>query len=652
MPVAAGYAIFHLNLAYSSIEAAQQRAVIECCYTPLLDLVEDHDVPLGVELTGWTLRRIAALDHGWLSRLGHLLSTGKCELIGSGYAQIIGPLVPYDVNVWNQRLGLDDYRNFLGVRPRLALVNEMAYSSGLVDVYADAGYGGIVMDRDNVCLALGMDDGRWPPLHAAGRRSTLPVLWSDSIMFQRLQRFAHGDIRLRDYLDYLRLRQGRDELVPLYCNDAEVFDFRPGRFREESDPHAEGEWKRIAQLFAAVRQEGMQLLLPSAALEMALQKADAVPQRLVSANQPVPVKKQAKYNVSRWAVTGRDDLWLNTWCHRLYRALRVSPRVGEARMWRRLCDGWASDLRTHITPARWRQARRHLVSLSVDLGVTMPSPEALPMLPSADSTRFADSGFEVVTDDEGMFLTIRTAALTLVLNLRRGLAVHSLGFAAHDFAPILGTLPLGYFNSIALGADFYTGAVVVERITEHDRITDLEWTQPALSLHGDVLCISADVPSHGGIIRKSYRFNGVDDVIAMRVEFPGWRRPYGTVRIGHFTLLPEAFSGILHVEYGDGAAGYERLPLLTSCRHAQPASTLVSCTTALGVPEGMVRLGDESRGIEISWAPDQCAALPMLLHLPSPPAALTRLVFSLSELDETFRPGGTLLPFECRVRPV
>ncbi|MGQ9812633.1 MAG: hypothetical protein ACUVQ2_04420 [Dissulfurimicrobium sp.] len=35
---------------------------------------------------------------------------------------------------------------------------------------------------------------------------------------------------------------------------------------------------------------------------------------LKSAEQPVPVKKQAKYNLIRWALTGRDDFGLNTSC--------------------------------------------------------------------------------------------------------------------------------------------------------------------------------------------------------------------------------------------------------------------------------------------------------------------------------------------------
>ncbi len=56
-------------------------------------------------------------------------------MIGSGYCQIIGPLVPYKVNEWNQRLGIETYEQILDCRPNIVLVNEMTYSSSLVDLY-------------------------------------------------------------------------------------------------------------------------------------------------------------------------------------------------------------------------------------------------------------------------------------------------------------------------------------------------------------------------------------------------------------------------------------------------------------------------------------------------------------------------------------
>ncbi|RLA34370.1 MAG: glycoside hydrolase family 57, partial [Gammaproteobacteria bacterium] len=101
------YSVFHLNLAFSSIAEEARSAVIERCYHPLLDLVESAGLPWGIELTGWTLQQVEQIDPGWVERLRGLVDSGQCELIGSGWTQLIGPLVRYAVNVWNQRLGME-----------------------------------------------------------------------------------------------------------------------------------------------------------------------------------------------------------------------------------------------------------------------------------------------------------------------------------------------------------------------------------------------------------------------------------------------------------------------------------------------------------------------------------------------------------------
>ena len=50
--------------------------------------------PIAIEATGYTLEEIEARDPNWLARLRDLIAGGKVEFVGSGYAQLIGPLVP------------------------------------------------------------------------------------------------------------------------------------------------------------------------------------------------------------------------------------------------------------------------------------------------------------------------------------------------------------------------------------------------------------------------------------------------------------------------------------------------------------------------------------------------------------------------------
>src|SRR6202012_5780794 len=110
--------------AFSSIEEERRRDVISHCYWPLLNLANHHII--GMEISGYTLEEIGAREATWVARARELIAAGRIELIGSGYSQMIGPLVPPRVTAENLRLGLEAYENFLGVRPSLALVGEQA----------------------------------------------------------------------------------------------------------------------------------------------------------------------------------------------------------------------------------------------------------------------------------------------------------------------------------------------------------------------------------------------------------------------------------------------------------------------------------------------------------------------------------------------
>jgi len=131
------YSFFHLNLAYSAIEETDRPRVIQQCYWPLLRLAKHHQLPLGIELSGYTLETIARIDPNWVRELRALLQANICEFIGCGYAQIIGPLVPAEVTEANLRLGHQVYEHWLGGRPTIALLNEQAYAAGLLPLYRE-----------------------------------------------------------------------------------------------------------------------------------------------------------------------------------------------------------------------------------------------------------------------------------------------------------------------------------------------------------------------------------------------------------------------------------------------------------------------------------------------------------------------------------
>ena len=304
------YNFFHLNLAYSAIEEEERARVIQRCYWPLLKLARRRGLPFGIELSGYTLECIAEIDPSWVSELRTLVGEGPCELIGCGYAQIIGPLVPPEVTEANLRIGHQVYQRLLGCRPSLALLNEQAYATGLVPLYQAAGYQAVIMEWNNPAREHPDWDPEWrylPQQVLGPADECLSLVWNKSIAFQKFQRYVHGELELDELLDYVRgHRAGHPRAFPLYGNDVEIFDFRPGRYMTEAPVHAEGEWARIDQLYGALQQEArMDFIRPSDVLALADQPGANQRLRLETAAQPTPVKKQAKYNPVRWAVSGR-----------------------------------------------------------------------------------------------------------------------------------------------------------------------------------------------------------------------------------------------------------------------------------------------------------------------------------------------------------
>jgi hypothetical protein len=197
-----------------------------------------------------------------------------------------------------------------------------------------------------------MPEFRYGPQRALGSDGRdIGLIWTNTVAFQKLQRLAHDDITLDDYLKFVSGQRGESErTLCLYASDAEIFGFRPGRYRTEEANQGGREWQRMAEALAGVAAlKDVKLVLPSETLKVQT-AAGNQRLRLETAAYPVPVKKQRKYNLTRWAVTGRDDIGVNAACQRIYAALKA--RGGSDAEWRELCRLWASDFRTHITEGR------------------------------------------------------------------------------------------------------------------------------------------------------------------------------------------------------------------------------------------------------------------------------------------------------------
>jgi hypothetical protein len=621
--------LFHLNLMYSSITASRRAEVVARCYHRVLDLAETG-VPVAVEATGLTLEMIADLDPRWLERLRGLLRDGRAEYVASGYSQVIGPLAPAAVNARNLDLGRRTAQRLLGVEPALWLVNEMAWSGGLAAIYRDAGARAVIMEWNNAWHAHPEWDARlrWHWQRAEGPDGAdVPVVWVDTFDFQKLQRLCAGDITRDEFLAHWRGRlPAPGETAPrhalLYGSDAEVFDFRPGRYRDEhgeTEGGPRGEWDTIAQAAAWLAAEPRMALAPlAAALDEPPSAQCGLRLRLGTVAQPVPVKKQEKYNLNRWAVTGRGDLELNTACHARARAL-ADAGTADDDAWRDLLFLWSSDLRTHLAAERWQEI----------------APRAqLPRLdwpaPSPGAARHTPADGDLVLSGE---------AARLELNPRRGLAARSVVFPQWDPRPVLGTLAHGYFDDITLGADFYTGHAVVQR-PGCPKQADL---RPVTATVADGARTAGCAATDGDLaVRKEWRVDPVAPVVTWRGELQLPARRAAEIHVAHVTVVPGVFD-VASLGFAVRNGGHAREVFRFRdgpVHHGEAYSTLITAKGGLGATDGQVVIGDDRRRLVLRHDTTVSALVPTVRFVPGRDGRyFLRVRWSAQEIDETFVAG-------------
>ena len=123
----------------------------------------------------------------------------------------------------------------------------------------------------------------------------------------------------------------------------------------------------------------------------------------------MPVKKQRKYNLARWAVTGRDNLAINAACQRIYRGHAGKQR---ARLERALLS-----LGQRFSHPSDRETLDSLLRALAGGGSKMERAAA----------RAARRRMAMPSTDR--YFTIETPTVSATLDRRRGLALASLQFA-------------------------------------------------------------------------------------------------------------------------------------------------------------------------------------------------------------------------------
>ena len=448
-----------------------------------------------------------------------------------------------------------------------------------------------------------------------------------------------------EYLAYLvgHLAE-RQRTFSIYGNDIEIFDFRPNRYETEAPQSGESEWLRIETLYTTLKADTrFQFIKPSKVLNLISEPGAGNALRLETADQPIPVKKQDKYNITRWAVTGRDDFNINTACWKIFAALNTQ-KLTDDNEWLELCYLWSSDFRTHITDKRWLDYRDRLFNNKM-LQVTGSSPKA----GFPEKTRRNSNSGDFKIDRSGRYMTVENDWLILRLNWRRGLALDAFIDKRWGDSPLCGTLHHGYYDDIKWSADYYTGHLIFDT-PSHPKMTDLNPVVPEVTQMDNCLSIEAVVQTHLGPITKDWIIGLEPGQLSFSYSL-NWQIPViGSLRLGHITLNPDSFEkdGLFYRTH-NGGSGKETFNLgENTVDHGRSVSFLVSASHAIGITEGVVVLGDAHRRLTVRFDKTSAALVGLVTYQHMHNNYFYRLAFTTREVDDTSHPSP-IGELKCRI---
>jgi hypothetical protein len=537
-------------------------------------------------------------------------------------------LVPAKINQWNQKLGIEIYDKLLDTKPIIALVNEMAYSNGIVEHYVNVEYEGAIMEWNNPRAFHSEWENEWryfPQKVLGANEKPIPLVWSDSLAFQKFQRYTHGEYALDEYSKYIKSHVGASErYFPLYSNDVEIFDYRPGRYQTEEKINRNSEWMRIIDLHSHLNQQDWcELVFPSIVLNGLKQPNAGHELQLETPSQPIPVKKQEKYNINRWALTGRDDLEINTKCYQIYNSF-IQEKNDNSEDWQELCYLWSSDFRTHITKKRWGDYIFRLDNFN----------EKWQFLPEKNKNRKSvDESFPKIIQEE-KWLSVENDKYKVKLNKNKGLTIKELICKDLFDVPIVSTLEHGYYDDISLGADYYSGHAVIERPGQH-KVTDLGKIIPEIVETDYSITLKTEQERDNYKFTSTFQINSKKIIIGKIIECETEEKVI--VHPHNFTFNPQTWDqDSLYIETHNGGSKQERFYLKgQNVSHGDIYSSLISARHGFGNTEGLFVIGDKDKSIGFECDMTVSSLIPSIIYKEINSTYFLRLQYSAREMDET-----------------
>lgn len=624
------YSFYHLNTSYSSIETENIPSLVDKCYWPLLKLIEkSSNFKIAVEASGKTLNDINSIDSSWTRKLAELIKAKKCEFIGSGYSQIISPSVPNRLTEKNLEFGFEIYLKLLKYKPKLGLINEQAFSKSMVKIY-NKYFDAIVLDwieiKKNIKNIIKKD--QCPSFIKDDYGNKIQVIWSNSLSFQKFQRFIFGEINLSEYLNYVKT-QKFSKFLCIYSNDCEIFNFRPKRFSTEL-PLLEDEWKKIFLLYKKLEQEKkIKFCFPSHSLKLNDKKC------LIVNNDfsPIVVKKQPKYNISRWLVCGKNNFDLNKFCWQLYSQL-IKKKDSSKFKWIRLCEYWSSDFRTHCTEKKYKKV---IKNIKKDLNNSIKNNKSNLRL----FTRKIDVSNRKNFQENKNLIIFENKKTKIILNKKKGLAIDKFIVKKISNKSLFGTIYAGSLKDLINQSDFFSGHF---NLFDKDlnKITDLSVSKKNYNIYKNNyknFCIEFLHKFHNSLkIKKKLEIDLNKSILYLKLDFENISPKI--LRVFNTTINPEAFEKkSLMFSCKNGGDKIEKFLIKNNFNYGayiQDVTKLTSSNNCLPMTDGRLTIGDKKKELIFSFKNSENPFVGLLEYQNLNNKFFLRNSFSAREIDDTF----------------
>ena len=578
------FLFFHFNLFFSSVDEDQRKYIIKNCYYPIIYIAKKYNIPINIEASARTLLEIQKIDKNFIKILKELIIEKKIYFVGSGYNQIISPLVPFEITSRNLEFGNYYYKKILGIRPETALINEMAFSESISEIYFDSGYKNIIIDIDNLVLSTKNKKKQIPNIcFFNSKKKKLDIIYASSYLFQQFQSCIYGDISINKYLNILNIHKNKFSTnFPIYSGDAEVFNFRPGRFFAERKKIYD-EWSRIHELLENIIKKNFInfCLIPN----FKKNKSKDIIYNSV-AEAPIITKKQPKYNISRWAVTGRMSQKINTDCFKIYKIKKKKKKIN---------------------------------------------------INKKNNFYEIKSSKKIFFDQEKTLLFVNTSKIKMVLNLRRGLVIDTLSFKSHNFIPIIGTVHRYKTNSIYEGADFYSGNITHEIISKMLKITDLNQVSPKIYEDKSIIKIYSTQDLKYSKITKIIELEKNSEKVIINTHYTSNEKNIGSMKINNITFLNINKKRIIY-SCNNGGKGNKKYELKKYFDQSLSPNKFVSISNGLGCTDSKLNFLIGKNNVNFEWDNAENYVLPSLQYKKINGQKILRIFYCNQEYDETSHP--------------